>query len=122
MSGLVGVFLTVEAVHHLDDEEDSEGNNEEIDDILDKVAVSDVGGRVGTEEVGNVDGESRKVETAGEKTSDRHDDVVDERFDDGGEGATDGDTDGEINDAAAVDEFFEFTDEAAVSDFLDGMK
>lgn len=89
---------------------------------MDEVAVGDVSGGVGTEEVGDVDSEGREVETTGEEAGDRHDDVVDERLDDGSKGATNGDTNGEIDDTAAIDEFFKLIDEIAMSDFFDRVK
>ncbi len=73
----VGVFFAIETVHHFDDNKDSEGDDEKIDDVLDKIAIGNMGDGVGTEEVGNVDGEGREVGTASEKASDRHNDVVD---------------------------------------------
>lgn len=73
----VGVFFAIEAVHHFDDNKDSEGDDEEIDDVLNKIAISDVSDGVGTEEVGNVDGEGREVGTTSKKASNGHNDVVD---------------------------------------------
>lgn len=107
------ISSAVEFVHGADNNEDNEGNEEKVDDVLEEVAVSDVGDGVGTEEVWDVEGETREVETAGEETRNRHDDVVNEGFNNGGKGATDGDTDGEVNDAATIDKLFEFLDEIA---------
>lgn len=117
--GGLSVFGAVEAVHGAHNDENSEGDDEEINDVLDEIAVSDVGDGVGTEDVGDVNGQGREVEAAGEEAGDGHDDVIDKGFDDGGEGATNGDTDGEIHDAAAVDEFAKFFKEVAVFEFLD---
>ncbi len=86
---------------------------------MEEVAVGDVGDGVGAEDVRDVEGEAREIKAAGEETRDRHDNIVDEGFHDGGEGATDGDTDCEVDDAAAVDELFELLDEIAVGDFGD---
>lgn len=119
--GGFSVFGTVEAVHGANNYEDDKGNEEEVDDVLDEVAVGDVGDRIGAEDVGDVEGEAGKVETAGEKARDWHDNVVDEGFDDGGEGATNCNTDGEIDDAAAVDKLFELLDEAAFFGLLGGV-
>lgn len=86
---------------------------------MDKVAVGDVGGSVGAEDVRDVDGEFREVGAAGEEAGDRHDDVVDERGDDRSESATDGDTDCELDDVAAVDKFAKFFEEIAPRKFFE---
>ncbi len=88
---------------------------------MDEIAVGDVGGSVGAENIGDVNRKSREVETAGEEAGDRHDDIVDKGFHDGGEGATDGDTDRKVDDATAIDEFFELADKLTIGDFLDGV-
>ncbi len=88
---------------------------------MDETAVGDVGGTVGAEDVGDVDGEGAKIEAASKETGDRHNDVIDERIDDGGKGATNGDTDSEVDDATAVDEFFELVDKVVeLARFLGG--
>ena len=112
-TGDFDVFRAIELVHSADNDENDEGDEKEVDDVLEEVPVGDMGDRVGAEEVRDVEGEARKVETAGEKAGDWHDDIVDKGFDNSSEGATDGDTDREIDDATAVDEFFEFLDEIA---------
>ena len=117
--GDVFVVLAVHAIDKTDDNEDREGDDEEIDDVLEKIAVGDVGDGVGTEEIGDVEGKGREVETASNKAGDRHDHVVDKGFDDGGEGATNCDTDGEINNAAAIDELAELFHEGTFGDFFD---
>lgn len=117
--GVVGIFLAVELVYGTDDNKDNEGNDEKINDVLDEIAIGDMGGGIGAEDVWYVDSEGREVETAGEEAGNGHDDVVDERFDDSSEGATDGDTDGKVDDAAAVDELFKLVDEGAFGDFFD---
>ncbi len=119
---LLGVLFAIELIKHFDEDENGEGDEQEIDDILEEVAVGDMGGGVGAEEIGDVDGKGREIETAGEEAGDRHDDVVNERFDDGSEGATDGDANGEVNDATAIDKFFELVDKGAVGDGFDGME
>lgn len=86
---------------------------------MEEVTVGDVGGGVGAEDVGDVEGEFGEVEAAGEKAGDWHDDVVDKGIDDGGEGATDGDTDCEVDDAAAVDKLFELLDKVTFGDFFE---
>lgn len=101
------------AIHGFDDEENHPSDDEELDDVLNEVAVSDDGFGVSAEEIRNADGELSEVGAAHEKADDGHNDVVDEGIDDGGEGATDGNTDGEVNYGAAIDEFHEFFAEAA---------
>lgn len=86
---------------------------------MEEIAVSDVSDGVSAKDVGDVDGESGEIEATSEKARDGHDDVVDERFDDGGKSTTNGDTDGEIDDAAAVDEFAEFFEKAAIFEFME---
>lgn len=76
-------------------------------------------GGVGAKEIGYVDSKGRKIGTAGEKAGDRHNDIIDERLDDGGKSTTDGDTDGEIDDVAAINEFFEFVNKSAFGDLFD---
>ncbi len=120
--GFGGVLGAVEAVHGFDDDEDSESDNEEIDDVLDEIAIGDVGDGVGAKDIRNINRERGKVKTAGEQTSDRHDNVVDEGFDNGSESAADGNTDGEIHDATAVDKFFKFANKRALGEGFDRMK
>lgn len=118
-AGGFDVFRAIKLVHGADNNEDDEGDEKEVNDVLKEVAVGDVSDGVGSEKVRNVESEAGKVETAGEEAGDWHDDVVDERFDNSGEGTTNGDTNGEIDDATAVDEFFEFLDEVAFRDASD---
>lgn len=118
----VGDFFVVFAVHAVDEfdnDKDSESNNEEIDDVLQEVAISDVGNGIGAEEIRNVDREGGEIETTGEEAGNRHNHVVDEGFDDGSEGATDGDTNGEVDDATTVDELTKLLHERAFGDFFD---
>lgn len=112
-AGSFNVFGTVEFVHGADNNEDNEGNEEKVDDVLEEVTVSDVSDRVGAEEVWDVEGKTREVKTAGEEARNRHDDVVNKGFNNSGKGTTDGNTDGEVNDAATIDKLFEFLDEIA---------
>lgn len=110
------VFSAVELVHSADYDEDDKSNEEEVNNVLEEVSVGNVSNRIGAEEVWDIESEARKIKTTSEKTRDRHNDVVDKRFNNGSEGATDGDTDSEIDDATAVDKFFEFLDEIAFGD------
>lgn len=118
-AGGFDILRTIEFIHGADNNEDDEGDEKEVDDVLKEVAVGDVGDGVGSEEVRNVESKAGKVETAGEEAGDGHDDIVDEGLDNGGEGATNGDTNSEIDDAAAVDELFKFLDEVAFRDASD---
>lgn len=80
-----------------------------------------MGGGIGTEKIGDVDSEGRKIGTTSEKTGDRHNDVIDERFNDGGKRTTNGNTDSKINYVAAIDKLFEFADKGTFSDVFDGV-
>lgn len=80
-----------------------------------------MGDGVGAEDVGNINGERTEIGTASDKGGDRHNDVIYEGFDDGGESAADCNTDGEVNDVAAVDKFCEFTEEGKVHKGFDGV-
>ena len=113
------VFRAVEFVHGADNDEDDEGNEKEVDNVLKEVTVGDVSDGVSSEKVRNVESKAGKIETAGEEAGDWHDDIVDEGLDDGSEGTTNGDTDGEIDDTTTVDELFEFLDEVALRDASD---
>lgn len=113
-------MFAVHTVDEFDDDEDSEGDNDEVDDILEEVAISDVSDGIGAKEIGDVDREGREIETAGDEAGDWHNHVVDKRFDDSGEGATDGDTDGEVDDAATIDKFTKLFHERALGDSFDG--
>lgn len=112
-------MLAIHAVDKAHDNENSEGDNKEIDDVLDEIAVGDMGNGVGAEDIGNVDGEVGEIETASEEASDRHNHIIDKGIDDGGKGATNGDTDGEIDDTTAINEFPKFFHERAFGDFFD---
>ena len=112
-------MLAVHAIDETDDNENCEGDDEKIDDILEEIAVGDVGDGVGAEEIGDVKGKGREVETASDKTGNRHNHVINKGFDDGGEGATNCDTDGEINNATAIDELAELFHESTFGDFFD---
>lgn len=106
-----------DGVHGLDQRKDDDGHDEEVDDGRDETAVVEGGGAgflggfeggvgvavEGDEEVG-------EIHLAGEQCQAGHDDVVDQRVDDGFEGGTDDDTDGHIQHVAAADKFLEFVD------------
>ena len=103
--GRSGFFL--EVVDEFDEKEDGEGDDEEIDDGLEEVAVV-YGGRFFDAEEGRTDKfKAGEVETADNHGDDGHDDVVYKGSDDGGESATDDDADGEVDNGATVNELFE---------------
>ena len=106
--GVFGSFLiAVELVESFDNDEDGECDDEEIDDILDKITISDMGDGVGTKDVRNIDRKRGEIGTTSEEASDGHNDVIDNSR----EGATNSDTDSKIYDAAAIDKFFELLHE-----------
>lgn len=78
-----------------------------------------MGSTVGAEDIGDVDSEGAEVETAGEEANDGHNNIVNKRINDGGEGATNGDTNCEINNAAAIDELLKFADKGALGNLFD---
>ncbi len=69
-----------------------------------------MGDGISAEDIGDVDGERSKIETAGDETDNWHDNVINQGFGNCSEGSTDGDTNGQIDDIAAIDEFFELAD------------
>jgi len=110
--GVFGGFLiAVELVESFDNDEDGECDDEEIDDILNKITISDMGDGVGTKDVRNIDRKRGEIGTTSEEASDGHNDVIDKRFNNSREGATNSDTDSKIYDAAAIDKFFELLHE-----------
>lgn len=58
---VVGVFFAVEAIHHFNYNKNSEGDNKEVDDVLEKIAVGDVGDGICTKNIRNIDGESGEI-------------------------------------------------------------
>ena len=97
-----GFFLAdlVEIVHHLDDEEQYDRDDEEVDDCHQERAVF----QFNTEEANSQCGEV----LLRDQTDDRRDDVVDQGVDDALEGSTDHNTDRHIDDVTAIDKFLEF--------------
>ncbi len=94
-------------LHWKDQEEvDDAGDDEEVDDGVDEVAVPD--GRLpdSEDEVG-------EVGLTDDGSNKRCDDVVDERFGDGGESGTDDNGDGQIDDVATKDEIAKAFDHCA---------
>ena len=94
------------------EDENGEGNDKEVDDVLNEIAIADNCSGIATKEIWNGNAEVGKICTAADKADDWHDDVVDKGSDNGGKGSTNDDTYSEIYYAALGDEFFEFCDEA----------
>jgi hypothetical protein len=118
LGGTGGLFLLqrlAHAVHALDHQEDDPGEDEEVDEHGDEIAVGKDrallagGGKRRCRHVaGQRDEVVGKIETTpGQCTDDRHDQVVDDGFDDLVEGCTDDDTHGEVHDIAAGDKRLE---------------
>jgi hypothetical protein len=102
-----------EASDLLDHDEDHEGDDEEVRDGLEEIAVGD--GRPADRH-----GQARDVDAIEEYADERRDDVGDERCHDLAEGGSHDDTDGEVDDIAAEREFFEILehrDEFSIYEF-----
>lgn len=63
---LVGFLATVEFVESFNDDENSEGHDKKVDDVLDKVAVSDVRNGVGTKNIRDINSKGRKISATSE--------------------------------------------------------
>lgn len=85
-------------VEGADHDENYKANDEEVDDGLEEVAIVN-GGRFDTLNIGR-DGEfeGAEVETTDNHRDKWHDDVINERGNNGGESATDDNADSEIHD------------------------
>lgn len=112
--GASAVFLFLllgNLVHHLDEHEDTEGNDEEVETGLEEVTVVDgsrlqfltsyIDGREGEFEVG-------EIHAANQPSYRRHDDVIYNRAYDFAKGTTDDNTDGHVEHIATHGEFLEF--------------
>lgn len=115
-------MFTIHAIDESDDNENSKSDNEEVDNVLEEVAVGDMSDRVGSKDIRDVKRKGGKIESAGEETSDGHNHVIYKRFNNGGKSATNSDTDGEVHNITAVDEFTEFFHEGAFGDFFDRVR
>lgn len=113
-------MLAVHTVDESNNDEDSEGNDEEIDDVLKEIAIGDMGDGVGTENIGDIKGEGGKIEATGKETGDRHNHIVHKGFNDGSKSATDGDTNSKVDNISAIDEFAKFFHESTFGEFFDG--
>lgn len=101
--GAFGSFFGTfaEIVDKLDEHKNTERDKNEVDDALDEFAVSDRCGADGNRKGG-------EVNAAEDETDSRHNNIINEGGDDGGESAPNSDTYGEVENVAAVDKFAEF--------------
>ncbi len=113
--GLLGffVFEAIKAIHAFDNHKDNPGDDEELQDILDESTVTNFGGFASANPAWNGDGEVGKIDAATDEPNDWHNNVVDERIDDGGESAAHGNTYGEIDDGATIDKLDELFSKTA---------
>ncbi len=70
-------MVAIETIDGTHDDEDDESDEQKIDDVLNEVAIGDMGDGVGTEDIGDIDGKLGEVKTASEEAGDRHNDIVD---------------------------------------------
>ena len=103
----------MEVVDDFDHEEDDKGDDEEVNNILDEIAIGDDSLIASAEEVGDSDGELGKVDAASDEPDNWHDDVIDKGINNGSKGRANDDAYGEVDDRAAVDKFGEFFAEGA---------
>lgn len=103
----------MEVVDDFNHEEDDKSNDEEVDNILDEIAIGNDGLIASAEEVGDSDGELGEVDAASDEPDNWHDDVVYKGINNGSKGRANDDAYGEVDDRAAVDEFSEFFAEGA---------
>ena len=96
-----------EAGHLLYGSEDGEGDDEEVDDGLEEVAVCDGG-------FSDSEREARDIDSVEKNAEYRGDDVGDERCHDLSEGGADDDTDREIDDIATECEFLEILEHSVL--------
>lgn len=75
-----GLFLHV--VNCADNEEEGEGDDDESDDVLKEVAIADVRGVGGAEEVRDGNLEVGEIDATSDQGNERHDEVVHDRVDD----------------------------------------
>lgn len=113
-------MFAIHAIDKSDNNKDSKSNNKKVDDVLEEIAIGNMGDSVGAENVRDVDRESGKIKTTSKETGDGHDHIVYERFDNSSKSATNGNTDGEINDITTVDELAELFHKSAFGNFFDG--
>lgn len=69
--------MTVEAVNSANDDKNYESNEQEINYVLNEIAVGDVGYGVSAKNIRNINGETSKIKAAGEQAANRHDNIID---------------------------------------------
>src|SRR4029079_5487006 len=101
-------------VHRLDDHEQHPGDDDEVDEQGDEVAVGDGGAiltgflKGGGGRALELDEHLREVDAAGHQSDDRHKDVVHDRLNQTAKCGADDDADGEVDHVALEGEFPEF--------------
>ena len=105
---LLGFFLEGHFVDNADEHEDTKGDNEEVNDVLDKIAVAEMDGGIVTKKAGDSKFKVSKVNTTKNKANGRHNEIVDKGTDDFIESTTDDDPDRKIHNVATIDEIAEF--------------
>ena len=90
--GCFSFFLCGEFIDNANEDKDTEGNNEEIYDVLNEVSIAKVSSAGAAEEVRNGNFEISKIDTTKDDADDWHNEVVDERADNFIERSTDNDT------------------------------
>ena len=111
---LHGFFLVQQLVHGLHQQEYAEGDDDEIDDVLQESAVvhrahpGSVGGfRAGVALEVQREEQAAQVHAASQQADDGHQHIIHQRVDDGGECAADHNAGGQLQNVAAGAEFFE---------------
>ena len=115
-----GLFLlAVQLVDALEHQEDTEGDDEEVDDVLNETTVGEYrcsgflcGSQRGVVSIAKIDEQIGKVDAASSQADDRHEHVVDQRGDNLSKRAADDDTDSHVHYVALHGKLFEFTDKS----------
>lgn len=138
------LLLAGEPVHQLDHQKDAEGQDREVDALLDEGAVVPVdrfhggrgddritcrddvadrlhGVRRGVAQLRDVEPQLREVRVADQRPDRRHEDVVHERRDDLAERAADDDAHGHVHDVALEGELLEFLEKSHNDVQFDGL-
>ena len=96
-----GSGLLLQAVDSLDQEEYDQGYDNEVNNIIDEIAVGNFGAP-------QCEGQAGEIDPADDQADQGHDDVTDQRGNDLAEGSADDDRDRQVHDIASHDKFFEF--------------
>jgi hypothetical protein len=114
LRGWFGFFLFHGGDDFFYDDEDGECHENEGYGVGDELAVVESNGGdcffalAGCHAVFECDDEVFEIDISHEESEGRHEDVIDEGFDDGGEGAADDDADGHVDEVAFESEVAEF--------------